>query len=109
MEKAYSRLIMRGLPCDVMPVVVDFKDFWARPKHSESVSAWAEAVVPLGEVTNIFDSQGNVPTTDGNVDEDFLRFGVQAAMPHQSILGDHYFGGVRLHPSRHFLMSRSDS
>ncbi|KAG1849663.1 hypothetical protein DFJ58DRAFT_729449 [Suillus subalutaceus] len=81
MEKAYNRLIMRGLPRDAPPVVDDFEELQARPKHPENVPAWAEAVVPLGEVMDVPDSEGNVPT-DEDVDEDFLRFGVRVATPH---------------------------
>lgn len=81
MEKAYNRLIMRGLPRDAPPVVDDFEELQARPKHPENVPAWAEAVVPLSEVMDVPDSEGNVPT-DEDADEDFLRFGVRVATPH---------------------------
>ncbi|KAG2116402.1 hypothetical protein DEU56DRAFT_748325 [Suillus clintonianus] len=81
MEKAYNRLIMAGLPRDAPPIVDDFEELRARPKHPENVPAWAEAVIPLGKVTDVPDSEGNVPT-DENADEDFLRFGVRVATPH---------------------------
>jgi hypothetical protein len=81
MEKAYNRLIMRGLPRDAPPIVDDFEELQARPKQPENVPAWAEAVVPLSEVMDVPDSEGNVPT-DEDADEDFLRFGVRVATPH---------------------------
>ncbi|KAG1724914.1 hypothetical protein EDB19DRAFT_1757958 [Suillus lakei] len=81
MEKAYNRLIMRGLPYDAPPVVDDFEKLRAHPKRPKNVSAWAEAVVHLSEVMDIPDSDGNVPT-DEDADDDFLRFGVRVATPH---------------------------
>ncbi|KAG0699795.1 hypothetical protein DFH29DRAFT_808457 [Suillus ampliporus] len=81
MEKAYNRLIMKGLPRDAPAVVDDFEELRSRPKRPEKVPTWAEVAVPLDEVMDIPDSEGNVPT-DENADEDFLRFGVRVATPH---------------------------
>ncbi|KAG1728778.1 hypothetical protein EDB19DRAFT_1745480, partial [Suillus lakei] len=53
----------------------------AHPKRSENVPAWAEAVVPLGEVMDVPDSDGNMPT-DEDADDDFLRSGVRVVTPH---------------------------
>lgn len=50
-------------------------------RNTSSVPAWVEAVVPRGEVMDIRDSKGNVPT-DENADEDFPRLGVRVATPH---------------------------
>jgi hypothetical protein len=74
MEKAYNRR-------DAPAVVDDFEELRARPKHPEKVPAWVEAVVPLDEMVDIPDSEGNMPTYE-NADEDFLRFGVRVATPH---------------------------
>ncbi|KAG0699792.1 hypothetical protein DFH29DRAFT_935056 [Suillus ampliporus] len=81
MEKAYNRLIMRGLSRDAPAVVDDFEELRARPKRPEKVPTWAEVAVPLSEVMDIPDSEGNVPT-DENADDDFLGFGVRVATPH---------------------------
>lgn len=82
MEKAYNRLISKGLPRDAPAIVEDWDELKARPRVLERIPEWAEEVEKLELTVELPDAEGKVLSGEEEGDEDFAKYGIRVASPH---------------------------
>jgi hypothetical protein len=84
MVRAFNRLILKGLPRNAPPIVVDFETLAEQPRIPEEIPTWAEKVPSLDAPLKIPNQEGAFieGPEDPTACKEFMERGIWIEEPH---------------------------